>query len=291
MVNSEEKKTGAVLVQGGGIAGLQASIDLANSGFKVFLVERSESIGGTMVMLDKTFPTGDCAMCMISPKLVEVSKHPNIEVNSMTEVVAVDGEPGRFSARLHHRTRSVDADKCTGCGACTQVCPVHNVIQIPDKAPLPELDADFKQVLDDAFVTHGDERSALIAILQEINDRFKYLPRQVLNHLADRLSIPESEIIRVATFYNSFSLTPVGRHIIEICSGTACHVKGANRMLDRFQETLQVSAGQTTSDKRFTLRTVNCLGCCALAPAVRVDGKTYGYVKVSELPAILNDHL
>ena len=94
MVNSETKKTGAVLVQGGGIAGLQASIDLANSGFKVFLVERSESIGGTMVMLDKTFPTGDCAMCMISPKLVEVSRHPNIEVNSMTDVVAVDGEPG-----------------------------------------------------------------------------------------------------------------------------------------------------------------------------------------------------
>jgi len=291
MAPSEVKKTGAVLVQGGGIGGLQASIDLANSGFKVFLVERSESIGGTMVMLDKTFPTGDCAMCMISPKLVEVSRHPNIEVNSLTEVVAVDGEPGRFIARLHHRTRSVDADKCTGCGACTQVCPVHNVIQIPDKALPPELDADFKQVLDDAFVIYGEKRSALIAILQEINAKLKYLPRQVLTHLADRLSIPESEVIRVATFYNSFSLTPVGRHIIEICSGTACHVKGGNRILDRLQETLQVSASQTTSDKRFTLRTVNCLGCCALAPAIRVDGKTYGYVKVSELPAILNDHL
>lgn len=244
-----------------------------------------------MVMLDKTFPTGDCAMCMISPKLVEVSRHPNIEIKSMTDVVTIDGEPGHFNARLHHRTRSVDPDKCTGCGACTQACPVHNVIQIPDKAPLPELDANLKQVLDEIFAAYGKTRSALIAMLQDINAKLKYLPRQVLTHLADRLSIPESEILRVATFYNSFSLTPAGRHIIEICSGTACHVKGANRIFDRLQETLQVSAGQTTKDKRFTLRTVNCLGCCALAPAVRVDGETYGYVKVSELPAILNDHI
>ena len=225
MANIENKKTGAVLVQGGGIAGLQASIDLANSGFKVFLVERSESIGGTMVMLDKTFPTGDCAMCMISPKLVEVSRHPNIEVKSMTDVVAVNGEPGHFSARLHHRTRSIDADKCTGCGTCTQVCPVHNVIRIPERAPLPVLEPYFQQVLDVIFATCGEKRSALIGILQEINAKLRYLPRQVLTHVAHRLSIPESEIMRVATFYNSFSLTPVGRHIIEICSGTACHVK------------------------------------------------------------------
>ena len=115
---------GAVLVVGGGIAGMQASLDLAESGFKVYLVETKSAIGGHMAQLDKTFPTNDCAMCNISPKLVEVGRHLNIEILTDTEVVKVDGLAGNFTATLRRKPRYIDVSKCTGCGECAQVCPV-----------------------------------------------------------------------------------------------------------------------------------------------------------------------
>ncbi len=117
------QKKGSVLIVGGGIGGMQASLDLADSGFKVHMVQRESSIGGTMVMLDKTFPTGDCSMCMISPKMVEVARHMNIDIHSLAEVVSVEGEPGNFTVRVKLEPRYVDADKCTGCGACEEKCP------------------------------------------------------------------------------------------------------------------------------------------------------------------------
>ena len=98
MSNSDEKKTGAVLVQGGGIAGVQASLDLANSGFKVYLVERDAAIGGMMAHLDKTFPTGDCATCIVSPKLVECARNLNIQILTLSELIGLTGQPGRFHA-------------------------------------------------------------------------------------------------------------------------------------------------------------------------------------------------
>jgi NADH-quinone oxidoreductase subunit E len=192
--------------------------------------------------------------------------------------------------RLREKARSVDPEKCTGCGACTKVCPVHNIIQIPAKPSLPPLSPEWESALNETLSTHKNQRTALIAMLQEINHTFGYLPRAILTHLADRLDISLAEVVRVATFYNAFSLIPVGRHIIEVCTGTSCHVGGANRILDRLREELQIDAGETTEDQRFTLRTVNCIGCCALAPALRVDGATYGYIKISELPSILRDY-
>ena len=116
-------KKGSVLVVGGGIGGMQAALDLADSGFKVHMVQREPSIGGTMVMLDKTFPTGDCSMCMISPKMVEVGRHLNINIHSLAEVVSVEGEPGDFKVRIRIAPRYVDPDKCTGCGDCEAKCP------------------------------------------------------------------------------------------------------------------------------------------------------------------------
>jgi heterodisulfide reductase subunit A len=123
MNKNSPKKKGSVLVVGGGIGGMQAALDLAESGFKVYMVQREPSIGGTMVMLDKTFPTGDCSMCMISPKMVEVGRHLNINVHSLAEVVSVEGEPGDFKARIRIAPRYVDPDKCTGCGDCEAKCP------------------------------------------------------------------------------------------------------------------------------------------------------------------------
>ena len=121
--------TGAVMVVGGGIAGMQASIDLAEQGFKVHLVENKSAIGGKMAQLDKTFPTNDCAMCTISPKLVETSRHPNIDLLPDTSVMDILGGPGNFTVTLHHKPRYVDISKCIACGDCAKVCPV----VIPDK--------------------------------------------------------------------------------------------------------------------------------------------------------------
>jgi heterodisulfide reductase subunit A len=116
-------KVGSVLVVGAGIGGMQASLDLANSGLMVHMINDEPSIGGTMARLDKTFPTGDCAMCMISPRMVESSRHPNIKMHTMARVAEIVGDEGNFTATLEQKARYVDADRCTGCGDCEQKCP------------------------------------------------------------------------------------------------------------------------------------------------------------------------
>jgi len=110
----------SVLVIGGGIAGIQASLDLADMGIKVYLVEKSPSIGGRMAQLDKTFPTNDCAMCILAPKMIEASQHPNIELLTYSELEEVSGEVGNFKVKVKRKATYVDWEKCTGCGECTQ---------------------------------------------------------------------------------------------------------------------------------------------------------------------------
>jgi len=112
------------MVVGSGIAGIQASLDLANSGLKVYLVEKGISIGGVMAQLDKTFPTNDCSACILSPKLVEVGRHPNVEILTRRTVESVEGEPGHFKVRMTKAPRFIDLSKCTGCGDCANVCPI-----------------------------------------------------------------------------------------------------------------------------------------------------------------------
>jgi len=120
----ENTMVGAVMVVGGGIAGMQASLDLATQGFKVYLIEKQSAIGGKMAQLDKTFPTNDCAMCTISPKLVETGAHPNIEIITNAEVLDVTGQAGNFTARIRTAPRYIDESKCVACNDCVDVCPV-----------------------------------------------------------------------------------------------------------------------------------------------------------------------
>jgi heterodisulfide reductase subunit A-like polyferredoxin len=124
-----KQPVGATMVVGGGIAGMQAALDLADQGFKVYLVETKSAIGGKMAQLDKTFPTNDCAMCTISPKLVETGRHLNIEILTNSEVLDISGQAGDFKVHLTHKPRYVDPEACVACGDCAKVCPV----VIPDK--------------------------------------------------------------------------------------------------------------------------------------------------------------
>ncbi|MFZ0732697.1 MAG: FAD-dependent oxidoreductase [Candidatus Sulfotelmatobacter sp.] len=124
---SEKSQTvpvGAALVVGGGIGGMQAALDLANGGIKVYLAERGPAIGGVMAQLDKTFPTNDCAMCTMAPRLVEIGRHKDIEILTLSEVERVEGQPGNFTVSITQQPRFIDATKCTGCGACVTDCPV-----------------------------------------------------------------------------------------------------------------------------------------------------------------------
>jgi len=127
--NSTTAPTGAVMVVGGGVAGIQASLDLANSGFYVYLVEAKPAIGGVMAQLDKTFPTNDCSMCILSPKLVECGRHLNIEILAPAAVQSISGEPGRFKVQVAQPARFIDLEKCIGCGVCAEKCPK----QVPDE--------------------------------------------------------------------------------------------------------------------------------------------------------------
>ncbi len=146
-------KVGSVLVVGAGIGGMQASLDLAEAGFKVYLLDKKPAIGGVMAQLDKTFPTNDCAMCILSPKLVECGRHLNVEVMTYAELESVEGEPGNFIARVRQKPRYVVVDECTGCGDCAVACPIVRLDQF--NANMSERRAAYKlypQAIPNAYV-------------------------------------------------------------------------------------------------------------------------------------------
>ena len=121
------EKVGAVLVVGGGVAGIQAALDLADSGFRVYMIDKKPAIGGVMSQLDKTFPTNDCSMCILAPKLVAAGRHPNITLITNAEIVGLSGEAGNFEVKILRKARYIDEEKCNGCGVCAQKCPVEAI--------------------------------------------------------------------------------------------------------------------------------------------------------------------
>ena len=283
------KKVGAVLVVGGGIGGMQASLDLAASGFKVFLVDRGPAIGGVMAQLDKTFPTNDCAMCTLAPRLVDAGQELNIERLTLAEVEGAEGSAGRFQVRLRRKARYVDPLKCTGCALCVESCLVRNDadLEAPLRLPPLEIDAERSSLVERLVARNEGGPETLVPILQDISEELNWLPPEVLSRLAELKRVPLERVLRIATFYKAFSLEPRGRHILTVCMGTACHVRGAPRIVDRLERELGVKEGETTADMRFTLETVRCVGCCGLAPVVRTGDEFHGGLDCSKVAKLL----
>lgn len=138
--------------------------------------------------------------------------------------------------------------------------------------------------------THPKEKRSLIPILQDIQAKYNYLPGIALTTLSKTLNIPLIDIIGVATFYRSFSLQPRGEHLVTVCMGTACHVRGGPKILEEFERKLNIRAGETTDDKQFTLETVACLGCCAIGPVVVVDGNYHAQTTIRKVTSILKKY-
>ena len=138
--------------------------------------------------------------------------------------------------------------------------------------------------------SHQRDKGMLVAILQDIQAEYNYLPREALEEVGRGLGVPLSQIYSVATFFKALSLEPRGRHLINVCLGTACHVRGAVKVLEAMERELAIGSGETTKDLRFTLETVNCVGACALGPVVIVDGEYHGQMKTEKAKDILADY-
>ena len=144
--------------------------------------------------------------------------------------------------------------------------------------------------IDQIIDKHQAEASSLIQVMLEIQSENNWLPRGVLERVGKGLEVPLARILHIATFYKAFSLVPKGRHGVHICVGTACHVRGATRILDTVQELTGIKPGETDLDLKFSLETVNCLGCCALGPVMEIDGKTHGKMTTAETAEIINNY-
>jgi NADH-quinone oxidoreductase subunit E len=212
----------------------------------------------------------------------------NIEVLTMTDLMELEGEAGNFRAIVRTRPRSVNKNKCTGCGDCIEHCPVRNVPK-PVEAFKPSRDIDNKEkaMLDDLMAKHQGDPGALMPMLEAINRNYGHLPRQLIEHTAERLNIPMANVLRVASFYDKMRFKPSGRHLIQICNGTSCHSQHSKILLHRLEKELGVSEGQTDQSGRFTLTTVRCLGLCALSPSIRIDDVTFSRVEPHEIPSLL----
>ncbi len=141
--------------------------------------------------------------------------------------------------------------------------------------------------VDEIIDKYRNEKVPYIAILQDINNEYRYLPEEALNRISKKLEVPLSELYSLATFYKCFSLFPRGEHEVHVCMGTACHVRGARRILEKIIQDLKVNPGETSEDGKYTVETVNCVGACALGPLVVFDGKYYGQLSISKIDKLL----
>jgi len=144
--------------------------------------------------------------------------------------------------------------------------------------------------VNEIVLRHGRRKERLIAILLDCQEEFYHLPQEVLQEISDRVEVPLSKVLGIATFYRTFSLKPVGKYPIHVCTGTACHVKGAPRLLEALERELKILRGDTSPDMLFSISTVNCLGACGLAPCITVGKDVHGKLKQSDVPRILKKY-
>ena len=149
--------------------------------------------------------------------------------------------------------------------------------------------ADVQDKLQGIFSHHTSERQELVPILQETQEQFRYVPAAAMREIARFLQISENAVYGVSTFYAQFKLTPLGKKVIRICRGTACHVRGAGKVLSEMEKQLGIKAGETTDDMEYTLETVACIGACALAPTMTIDNETYGKMTAKKVAEVLGD--
>ncbi len=288
----QNTKVGAAMVVGGGIGGMQAALDLAESGIKVYLVDNKPAIGGVMSQLDKTFPTNDCAMCTMAPRLVAIGRHKDIEIITLSDVEKIDGEPGNFRVTLNKKARYVNENKCTGCGTCVANCPIRNRVQLISEEPWQKvkLDSEYRDKVIEIIDRNKNREGPLMPILQEIQATFSYLPENVLRYVSEEMGYSMTQIYGLATFYNAFSFTPKAKRTVHVCMGTACYIKGGGRILESFEKALGIEEGEVTHDLKFGIGRMYCFGCCGQAPVVVVNEDLYGYFKASKASELIRSY-
>jgi len=154
---------------------------------------------------------------------------------------------------------------------------------------IPIIEADVKEKLSEVFSHYSGRKDELIPILQEAQERFNYLPPEVMLEIAKFLHLPASAVFGVSTFYAQFKLVPSGKRTVRVCRGTACHVRGGARILREVERRLGIKPGETTSDLEYTLETVACIGACALAPTMTVDKETHGQMTTKKVAEVFSD--
>jgi NADH-quinone oxidoreductase subunit E len=150
--------------------------------------------------------------------------------------------------------------------------------------------ADVQDKMKEIFARHKGEKHELITVLQETQEQFRYLPAAAMKEISAFLNVSESTIYGVSTFYAQFKLTPLGKKVIRVCRGTACHVRGSGKVLAEVEKRLGIKAGDTTADLEYTLETVACIGACALAPTMTIDNETYGKMTTKKVAEVLGDY-
>lgn len=139
------------------------------------------------------------------------------------------------------------------------------------------------EAIDQILNKYQGQAGSLIRVMMEIQEEKHWLPREVLAKISEKLEVPFSRVLRIATYYKTFSLTPKGRHEIHICTGTACHIRGAQNVLDAVQDLTGIKPGETDSDQKFSLETVNCQGCCTCGPMLKIDEKTHSRISPNQV--------
>ncbi len=144
--------------------------------------------------------------------------------------------------------------------------------------------------IDRIMEKYGADRTDVLGMMMDIQEKERYLPREALRYLSEKLAVPITRLYHLATFYEALSLKPLGRHQIHVCMGTACHVRGAARILDKLESRLSIKPGEVTPDLKFGLKTVNCVGACALGPVVQVDGEYHGHMSALKIERMLKKY-